>query len=47
MSGRKVIRGGRVLQASGGAPPQDILIEDGRIVAIDNPGICGLPKMPS
>jgi 5-methylthioadenosine/S-adenosylhomocysteine deaminase len=38
MSGRKVIRGGSVLQASGGAPPRDILIEDGRIVAIDNPG---------
>jgi guanine deaminase len=38
MSGRKVIRGGRVLQASGAAPPRDILIEDGRIVAIENPG---------
>lgn len=39
MSKRKVvIRGGHVLQADGGALPQDILIEDGRIVAIDSPG---------
>lgn len=37
MSKRKVvIRGGHVLQADGGALPQDILIEDGRIVAIDS-----------
>lgn len=33
-----VIRGGLVLQASGGAMQRDILVEDGRIVAIENPG---------
>lgn len=38
MSGRRtVVRGGLVLQAGGGALPQDILIEDGRIVAIESP----------
>jgi guanine deaminase len=38
MSGRKVIRGGLVLGTDGGALPRDILIEDGRIAAIDQPG---------
>jgi guanine deaminase len=39
MSGRRtVIRGGLVLEADGGALPRDILIEDGRIVAIGAPG---------
>jgi guanine deaminase len=33
-----VIRGGLVLHADGQASLQDLLIEDGRIVAIDNPG---------
>jgi guanine deaminase len=33
-----VIRGGLVLNADGHAPLQDLLIEDGRIVAIDSPG---------
>jgi len=33
-----VIRGGLVLHADGRASLQDLLIEDGRIVAIDNPG---------
>ena len=35
---RTVIRGGLVLHNSGRALPQDILIEDGRIVAIEGPG---------
>jgi 5-methylthioadenosine/S-adenosylhomocysteine deaminase len=39
MSDRKVIRGGRVLEPGGSrALARDILIEDGRIVAIDHPG---------
>jgi 5-methylthioadenosine/S-adenosylhomocysteine deaminase len=39
MSDRKVIRGGFVLEPDGSrALPRDILIEDGRIVAIDHPG---------
>jgi guanine deaminase len=33
-----VIRGGLVLHADGQASQQDVLIEDGRIVAIENPG---------
>src|SRR6516165_4430794 len=39
MNGRPtVIRGGRVLQAGGDALLRDILIEDGRIVALEHPG---------
>jgi 5-methylthioadenosine/S-adenosylhomocysteine deaminase len=38
MSGQTVIRGGLVLQAGGHALAQDILVEDGRIVAIEHPG---------
>ncbi len=39
MTGRKtVIRGGLVLDAEGPAALQDLLIEDGRILAIENPG---------
>ena len=39
MSGHQtVIRGGMVLDAKGRAAPQDLLIDDGRIVAIENPG---------
>jgi guanine deaminase len=39
MTGRRtVIRGGLVLDASGGVTLQDILVGDGRILAIDNPG---------
>ena len=39
MTGRQtVIRGGLVLDATGRAALQDVLIEDGRILAIDNPG---------
>ena len=33
-----ILRGGLVLDASGQAAPRDILIEDGLIVAIDDPG---------
>src|SRR6516225_5216771 len=36
--GPTVIRGGRVLQAGGDALARDILIEDGRIVALEHPG---------
>ncbi len=36
---RTVIRGGMVLDAEGRAALRDLLIEDGRIVAIDNPGL--------
>jgi len=35
---RTVIRGGLVLDAEGRASPRDVLIEDGRILAIDHPG---------
>jgi 5-methylthioadenosine/S-adenosylhomocysteine deaminase len=35
---RTVIRGGLVLDAEGRASLQDVLIEDGRILAIDHPG---------
>src|SRR3982074_2302276 len=35
---RTVIRGGLVLDSAGDAAPKDLLIEDGRILAIDNPG---------
>jgi 5-methylthioadenosine/S-adenosylhomocysteine deaminase len=39
MTGRRtVIRGGLVLDAEGRAALQDMLIEDGRILRIDNPG---------
>jgi 5-methylthioadenosine/S-adenosylhomocysteine deaminase len=39
MTGRRtVIRGGLVLDAEGRAAPQDMLIEGGRILTIDNPG---------
>jgi 5-methylthioadenosine/S-adenosylhomocysteine deaminase len=39
MSGRRtVIRGGLVLGPAGDAAPKDVLIEDGRILAIDHPG---------
>jgi cytosine/adenosine deaminase-related metal-dependent hydrolase len=39
MTGRRtVIRGGLVLGAEGHAWLRDVLIEDGRILAIDNPG---------
>lgn len=39
MTGRRtVIRGGLVLGDHGRVAPQDLLIDDGRIVAIDNPG---------
>jgi guanine deaminase len=39
MKGRPtVIRGGLVLDANGHASLQDMLVEDGRIAAIDNPG---------
>jgi len=39
MNGRPtVIRGGRVLEARGDALLRDILIEDGRIVALEHPG---------
>jgi 5-methylthioadenosine/S-adenosylhomocysteine deaminase len=34
---RTVIRGGLVLQPDGGAAPRDVLIEDGRIVALEQP----------
>src|ERR1700743_1316104 len=34
-----VIRGGRVLQLDGDAPHKDILIDDGRIVALEAPGV--------
>jgi 5-methylthioadenosine/S-adenosylhomocysteine deaminase len=33
-----IIRGGLVLDAAGHAALQDVLVEDGRILAIDNPG---------
>jgi guanine deaminase len=40
MTGRRtVIRGGLVLQRGGGALEQDLLIEDGLIVAIENPDV--------
>jgi 5-methylthioadenosine/S-adenosylhomocysteine deaminase len=35
---RTVIRGGLVLDPEGQATLQDVLIDDGRILAIDNPG---------
>src|SRR3981081_563932 len=35
---RTVIRGGLLLDPEGRATPQDVLIDDGRILAIDNPG---------
>ncbi len=39
MTGRRtVIRGGLLLDSQGRAAPQDLLIEDGRIAAIANPG---------
>src|SRR6266851_9425835 len=39
MTGRRtVIRGGLVLDAEGRASQRDVLIEDGRILAIDHPG---------
>src|SRR5258708_21948943 len=39
MTGRRtIIRGGLVLGDHGRAAPQDLLIDDGRIVAINNPG---------
>jgi 5-methylthioadenosine/S-adenosylhomocysteine deaminase len=39
MTGRQtIIRGGLVLDAAGGTKLQDVLIEDGRILTIDNPG---------
>ena len=39
MTGRRtVIRGGLVLDAEGRASLRDVLIEDGRILAIDHPG---------
>jgi guanine deaminase len=39
MTGRRtVIRGGQTLDAEGGAGAQDLLIEDGRILAIENSG---------
>src|SRR6266852_3489468 len=39
MTGRRtVIRGGLVLGSGGDAARKDLLIEDGRILAIDNPG---------
>jgi 5-methylthioadenosine/S-adenosylhomocysteine deaminase len=39
MTGRRtVIRGGLVLDADGRAALRDVLIDDGRILAIDNPG---------
>jgi len=39
MTGRRtIIRGGLVLGDHGRAAPQDLLIDDGRIVAIENPG---------
>jgi cytosine/adenosine deaminase-related metal-dependent hydrolase len=39
MNGRRtIIRGGLVLGPAGDAAPKDLLIEDGRILAIDNPG---------
>ena len=39
MTGRQIIiRGGLVLDAAGGTALQDVLVEDGRILAIDNPG---------
>jgi 5-methylthioadenosine/S-adenosylhomocysteine deaminase len=37
-SSQTVIREGLVLQRDGSALPRDLLIEDGQIVAIDNPG---------
>jgi dihydroorotase-like cyclic amidohydrolase len=42
MSGRRtVIRGGLVLDPQGRTALQDLLVEDGRIVAIDHPGFEG------
>jgi 5-methylthioadenosine/S-adenosylhomocysteine deaminase len=39
MTGRRtVIRGGLVLDPQGNAAPKDVLIEDGSILAIENPG---------
>src|ERR1700733_1876050 len=39
MNGRRtIVRGGLVVSPTGQAAPKDLLIEDGRIVAIDNPG---------
>jgi 5-methylthioadenosine/S-adenosylhomocysteine deaminase len=39
MNGRRtIVRGGLVLSPTGQAAPKDLLIEDGRILAIDNPG---------
>jgi dihydropyrimidinase len=40
MTGRRtIIRGGLVLNDEGRAALQDLLIEEGRIIAIDNPGL--------
>jgi dihydroorotase-like cyclic amidohydrolase len=39
MNGRRtIVRGGLVLNPTGQVAPKDLLIEDGRILAIDNPG---------
>ena len=35
---RTILRGGLVLDAGGQATPRDVLIEDGLIIAIDDPG---------